>query len=226
MEDHIMNNSLLATTALFRGISHTEIESMLTCLHARKQTFQKDRTILRLGDVTDELGMVLSGGVCIENNDLWGNKTILDHVGPGSVFAETYACVLGEPLMVNVVAIEPTTILFLNIRDVLQVCAKSCAYHTKLIRNLLAIAAQKNLNLSRRSFHTAPKSIRGRLLSYLSFQSIQQGSRDFHIPFNRQQLADYLNVDRSALSNELGKMQKEKLLTINKNHFIISSHIS
>ena len=217
---------LLATTPLFRGITQTEIESMLICLNAREREYPKDAAILRAGDITHELGLVLSGSVSIESDDLWGNKTILDHVASGGVFAETYACIPGEVLMVNVIAIESVTVLFLNTGKVIEVCQKTCAYHTKLIRNLLSIAAQKNLNLSRRSFHTAPKSIRGRLLFYLSFQALRQGSRDFYIPFNRQQLADYLNVDRSALSNELGKMQRENLLTINKNHFIVSEQVA
>ncbi|WP_449290343.1 Crp/Fnr family transcriptional regulator [Oscillibacter ruminantium] len=101
-------------------------------------------------------------------------------------------------------------------------CPNACGHHSKLIRNLLAISAQKNLNLSRRSLHTAPKSIRGRLVAYLSDQALRQGTRDFYIPFNRQQLADYLNVDRSALSSELGRMQREGLLTAEKNHFTMS----
>lgn len=220
-----MNYKFLTTTPLFRGIMQAEIESMLICLNAREREYPKDAVILRAGDTTHELGLVLSGSVSIESDDLWGNKTILDQIGSGGVFAETYACIQGEALMINVIAVEPAAILFLSIGKVLEVCQKTCAYHTKLIRNLLSIAAQKNLNLSRRSFHTAPKSIRGRVLSYLSFQAMKQGSRDFTIPFNRQQLADYLNVDRSALSNELGKMQRENLLKINKNHFVVSEQV-
>lgn len=221
-----MNYSLLTASPLFWGIAPKEIESMLICLNTREREFLKDTAILRAGDTTRELGLILAGSVSIESDDLWGNKTILDQVGSGCVFAETYACIPTEALMVNVIALEPTTVLFINTGNILGVCQKTCAYHTKLIRNLLSISAQKNLNLSRRSFHTAPKSIRGRLLSYLSFQVMKQGSRDFYISFNRQQLADYLNVDRSALSNELGKMQRENLLRINKNHFVVSEQIS
>ena len=121
--------------------------------------------------------------------------------------------------MVNVVAAESTKVLFLDMRKALQICSHACAHHNKLIRNLLSISAQKNLNLSRKIFHTSPKSIRGRLLSYLSYQAVRSGSQSFVIPFNRQQLADYLNVDRSALSNELSKMQRDGLLHVEKNHF-------
>lgn len=216
-----MDTSFLEKTHLFQGTSATEIESMLHCLQATHKTFQKNEIIYHAGSSVSALGIVLSGSVFIENDDFWGNKNVLDLITPGQVFAESYASVPGEPLMFNVVAYETTEILFLNVQKLLQVCPNSCSHHNKLIQNLLRISAQKNLNLSRRSLHTAPKSIRGRLLSYLSFQAIRHGSRDFVIPFNRQQLADYLNVDRSALSNELSKMQKESLLKVEKSHFYL-----
>lgn len=123
--------------------------------------------------------------------------------------------------MVSAVASEPSEILFLNGARILQSCPNACVHHGKLIRRLLTISSQKNLNLSRRIFHTSAKTIRGRLVSYLSVQAAQSQSPDFTIPFNRQQLADYLSVDRSALSNELGKMQRDGLLQVNKNHFIL-----
>ena len=163
----------------------------------------------------------MEGKVLIEHDDIWGNTTVLDSVLPGQIFAETYACTPGEPLMVNVEAAEESQILFLNVSRVLRSCTHACAFHGKLIRNLLALSAQKNLNLSRKIFHTASKSIRGRLTAYLSDQAVRSGSSSFTIPFNRQQLADYLNVDRSALSAELGKMQKEGLLRVKKNLFEI-----
>lgn len=215
----------LSKTALFRGTTPQEVDGMLSCLGAEQRSFSKNEMIYRTGDLVASLGMVLSGNVLIENDDLWGNTTVLDSVGPGHIFAETYACATGEPLMVNVVAAGAVNVLFLNVNRVLQVCSHTCTHHNKLIRNLLTISAQKNLNLSRKIFHTSSKSIRGRLLSYLSYQAVCHGSRAFTIPFNRQQLADYLNVDRSALSNELSKMQREGLLTVDKNHFsLLQTH--
>lgn len=216
-----MDTSFLAKTNLFRGTSGEEIASMLTCLQAVQKNYAKNDVIYHAGTVISSLGIVLSGSVFIENDDFWGNKNVLDLITPGQVFAEAYASIPGEPLMYNVVAYEAAEILFLNVQKLLQVCPNSCSHHNKLIQNLLCISAQKNLSLSRRSLHTAPKSIRGRLLSYLSFQALQHGSRDFVIPFNRQQLADYLNVDRSALSNELSKMQKAGLLKVERNHFCL-----
>ena len=174
-----------------------------------------------MGDPISSLGVLLQGKLSIEHDDLWGNKTILSMITPGNIFAETYACVPGEPLMVNIVAIEDSRILCLNMLHLLTTCERSCPHHNKLIRNLLAILAQKNLHLSRRSFHTAAKTIRARLLSYLSYEASRQGSLSFDIPFNRQQLADYLNLDRSALSNELSKMQKEQIIICHRNHFLL-----
>lgn len=155
----------------------------------------------------------------IESDDVWGNKSILSSVGPGQVFAETYACLPDEPLMVSVTAAEDTAVLFLHAPHMLAPCTQTCTCHAQLIRNLLFVSARKNLELSRRAFHTAPKTIRGRLLSYLSMQAIHAGSDSFSIPFDRQQLADYLGVDRNALSAELGRMRREGLLDFRKNWF-------
>ncbi|MBQ8850919.1 MAG: Crp/Fnr family transcriptional regulator [Oscillibacter sp.] len=217
-----MDCQFLSKTLLFRGASAEETEEMLSCLGAKTRRYEKGSVIYHAGDLVSAIGLVLSGSVSIESDDAWGNKSILDHVGPGQVFAETYACVPGEPLMVSVVAAETAEVLFLDMGRVLHVCSNACTFHNKLIRNLLAISSQKSLNLSRRIFHTSAKSIRGRLMSYLSYQAARQGSREFDIPFDRQQLADYLGVDRSALSGELGKMQREGLVRFHRSHFVLT----
>ena len=216
-----MDLIFLSKTPLFRGIAPQEIGSMMDCLQAAVKKFPRGASIYTAGDAVSFMGLVLSGSVSIENDDIWGNKSILDHVMPGQTFAENYACVPGEPLMVNVVAVEQTEILFMNADKLSALCSSACAFHHRLIRNMLSISAQKSLNLSRRIMHTSAKSIRGRLLSYLSFQATKTGRREFDIPFNRQQLADYLSVDRSALSNELSKMQRDGLLKVERNHFIL-----
>ena len=221
-----MDLNFLSKTVLFREMSEEDIENMLDSLDVKQRHFSKGDVIFQAGDVTQSLGLVLSGNVNIENDDVWGNKSILDNIGPGQVFAETYACISGEPMMVSVVASEAVDILFLNVGQGIQSSSGANPGWGRLIQNLLAISAQKNLNLSRRIFHTAPKSIRGRLLSYLSYQAARQGSLQFTIPFNRQQLADYLSVDRSAMSNELSKMQREGLLTVNRNYFVLKVEAS
>ncbi|MBQ8585254.1 MAG: Crp/Fnr family transcriptional regulator [Butyricicoccus sp.] len=214
-----MDTKFLANTILFRGASPEEIEKMLGCLQTETRRYPKGAVVYHAGDVVGSIGLVLSGSVSIEIDDVWGNKSILDHVHAGQVFAESYACVPGEPLMNSVVAAENTEILFLDVARVLHICQNACGFHNKLVRNLLFVASRKNLNLSRRSILTSAKSIRSRLLSFLSYESVKRGSREFEITFNRQQLADYLNVDRSAMSNELSKMQKDGLIAVERNHF-------
>ncbi|HIW80321.1 MAG TPA: Crp/Fnr family transcriptional regulator [Candidatus Acetatifactor stercoripullorum] len=214
-----MKNSLLSNTALFRGVHQKETDSLLSCLQAYEKSYEKNQVILHAGDMVDSLGMVLEGTVLIEADDIWGNRSILDKAECGQIFAETYALLPGEPLMVNVTAACCCRILFLNVRKLTQTCSASCPFHHKMIGNLLSLSAEKNLKLSRRIFHTSSKSIRGRLISYFSQQVRQNGSYQFTIPFNRKQLADYLGVDRSALSNELSKMQKEGILSYEKNTF-------
>lgn len=211
----------LTKAALFQGISEAELHTMLPCLSANRKSYQKNATIYRIGDKITSLGLVLSGSIHIETDDIWGNKSILDSIGPGQVFAETYACIPSEALMINVKAAEKTMILFINTEKLLTTCSTACAFHSRLIRNLLHVTAQKNLNLTHKIFHTAPKSIRGRLLAYLSYQAVKQGAHQFDIPFNRQQLADYLRVDRSAMSSELSKMKQDGLLVYEKNKFYL-----
>lgn len=214
-----MDYKFLTKTKLFSGNSEEEIKVMLKCLGATEKFYGKGDTIYHEGDDITHMGMVLSGSVRMENDDLWGNTSILAHMSPGELFGETYACLPGEPLMVRVVAAESTHVLFLDAARLMKVCRNTCGHHARLIQNLLMSSAEKNINLSRRIFHTSSKTIRGRLLAYLSFQASRQNSREFTIPFNRQQLADYLSVDRSALSNELSKMQKEGLIKVEKNQF-------
>ena len=214
-----MNFSFLIKTPLFAGAAEDEIQSMLSCLEAHTSLYGKGELIFRAGEAVDCLGVVLSGSVCIESGDVWGSRNILGSVQAGEIFGETYACIPGEQMLVNAVAAEKTEVLFLNAGKLLQVCPHSCAYHSRLIRNLLQISARKNLSLSRKILHTSSKTIRGRLLSYFSEQAVQNGSLRFSIPFNRQQLADYLGVDRSAMCGELSRMQKEGLLRYRKNDF-------
>lgn len=220
-----MDYEFLLHTPLFTGLSSAELPLALDGLNAHSQHFARGAVVFRAGEPASSMGLVLAGRIQIENDDLWGNKSVLDSIGPGLVFAETYACLPGEPLMVSAVAAEPSEILFLDIHGIIKPDSP-CPHRGKLLQNLLSITSQKNLNLSRRIFHTSSKTIRGRLLSYLSFQAVRCGGRTFSIPFNRQQLADYLSVDRSALSNELSKMQREGLLQVERNHFTLKQDVS
>lgn len=215
-----MDITQIQTTVLFRGMSTAETNDALNALSAREKSYRKGDVLLLAGDTTDEIGLVLEGSVTVESNDIWGNCTVLSLIEPGGFFAETYAYLSNEPLLVDVTANENCRILFLRIGSVQNLSAEdTSSWQKKLISNLLTISFHKNLILSGRSFHTAPKTVRGRLMSYLNAVSLKQGSTEFDIPYNRQQLADYLNVERTALSKELSKMQKDGILITKKNHF-------
>ncbi|MBQ6290113.1 MAG: Crp/Fnr family transcriptional regulator [Clostridia bacterium] len=215
----MLSEPLIRSAVIFHGMTQAETDEALRCLCAEERKYRKGQVILQAGNTTSRMGLVLEGSVTIESNDLWGNRTILSHIGPGEFFAETYAFLRTEPMLVDVSANEESRILFLDLA-VPDDSARS-AWQALLIRNLLIISSRKNLHLSGRSFHTSSRSIRGRVMSYLNTLSLQKKSVSFDIPFDRQQLADYLNVERSALSKELGKMQKEGLISTRKKHFIL-----
>ncbi len=208
----------ISNTELFRGCTEEDISGLAEHLKFRTVRYKKGTVIFGEGAVVTDLGLVLSGSVRIEHNDFWGNKSILGIVEAGGVFAEAYACIPDEAMLTGVVANEDCEILFISVSRLFG-SGEEFTGRNHLIRNLVMISARKNLQLSGRSLHTSPKTVRGRLLSYFSQQISAQGSRAIQIPFDRQQLADYLNLDRSALSKELGRMKKDGILEYHKNSF-------
>lgn len=212
---------IILKSKIFKNIEENEVDLLLKCINNYRKTFKKGEIILREGEKTEYMGIVITGSVVVERADLWGNNTVLGVISPGGIFAETYAILNDEPLMINVYANEKSEILFLRTNEIFKTCEKSCNFHDQLILNLIRIASFKNLNLSRKILHTGPKTIRGKLLSFFSEWVKKENSLSFSIPYNRQQLADYLSVDRSAMSNELSKMQKEGILEFKKNKFKI-----
>lgn len=215
-----MDFHFITETDLFCGCSEEDVRNMAEYLGFRTIAYKKGSIIYQEGTSVTDIGLVLSGRVQIGHNDFWGNQSILSIVPAGGVFAEAYACIPGERLMIQVTANEPCEILFINVPKLFTPCAAGSIQH-KLMQNLITISAQKNLQLSRRSLHTSPKTIRERLLSYFLQLMAEQGSQNIELPFDRQQLADYLNLDRSALSKELGKMKKDGLIDYRKNRFSI-----
>ena len=199
----------ISALPLFRGVPAEELPALLARASARTCAFQKGELLLRRGDVTRRLGLVLEGSVHIIREDFWGNRSIVGLAGPGEVFAESYA-LAGEPLEVSVLAAAPGAALFLEADGLTD---------ARLTANLLHLLARKNLMLTRKMRHMARRTTRDKLLSYLSAQELAAGSSEFDIPMDRQQLADYLAVDRSAMSAALGKLRDEGVLTFRKNHF-------
>ena len=215
--------SVLRTSGIFFGISEEETEKMLHCLEVRPETYQKDEYILRAGDRVEAFGVVITGKVMIIQEDFWGNRNILAAVGAGHCFAETFACSPGAVLNVSVMAQTNVQVLFLSVKRILTTCPSTCSHHSRMIRNLLSELAEKNLRLNEKITHLGQRSRRAKILSYLSAEAQRHGSAEFDIAFSRQQLADYLSVDRSGLSMELSRMQEEGLLEYRKNHFVLKS---
>ncbi len=216
-----MNAGPYRQFALFRGMDDGEVAAALDALGAREAFFEKGETVLHAGETGARMGLVLDGSVTVESNDAWGNRTILSHVGRGGYFAETYALLEDEPMFVDVVANEDCRVLFLRIGSLKTPVRDVPPWRVRLTGNLLAVTARKNLHLSERSFHTAPKSIRGRVMAYLNAAALKERRTAFDIPFDRQQLADYLNVERTALAKELGRMRADGLIRFRRNHFEI-----
>ena len=213
--------SVIRSAPLFSGISEAELAAMLSCLGAETKDFPKEAFVLRAGDTAESIGIVLSGSVLVIQEDIWGNRNILSKAGPGQTFAAVYACALGSRLNVSVIAETPVTVMFLNVKRILNVCPSACAHHNRVIRNLLGELAEKNLHFSEKLTHMGQRTTRAKIMSYLSSEAQRLGRYEFEIPFSRQQLADYLAVERSGLSLELGKMRSEGLLDFHKNHFVL-----
>lgn len=219
-----MNYGFLSETKLFSGIKAEEIKEALDCLSAYEKSFKKGEIIYRTGQTVADMGLVEEGSVNITVNLYWGSSIILGNIEKGKIFAETYAAVSGKEMLCDAVAAEDCRVLFINVGKLLNVCKNTCGFHQRIIHNLLRISAMKNLNLSARMLHTAPKTIRGKLISYFSQMAAETGSREFTVPFSRQELADYIGVDRSALSAELSKMQKDGILIYRKNKFKLNKN--
>ena len=203
---------------LFRGVSAGELSAMWNCLQARSAHYEKGCMIWEEGRAVREVGVVRSGAVHILRDDFWGNRSIQGQAGPGDLFGEAYACG-EEPLGVSVQAVEESEIVFVDVERILTVCPSSCPFHARLIHNLVGVLAQKNRLLSSKIDQVSQRTTRSKVLAYLSWQAQRAGTARFAIPFDRQGLADYLAVDRSALSAELGKMRREGILDFHKNLF-------
>lgn len=210
---------ILRGSKLFYGVSELELKEMLHCLKPQIKSYQKGSFIFYRGDAASAMGLVASGSVHILKEDYWGNRTILAEVSAGQLFGEAYACSDRQELAVSAAAAQDCEVLFLDVKQIFTVCSSACVHHTRLIQNLVRALADKNISLTAKIEHMSQRRLRDKVLSYLSDISRQQGNADFFIPFNRQQLADYLSVDRSALSNELCKLRDEGLLRFEKNHF-------
>jgi CRP-like cAMP-binding protein len=211
--------SALNPSPLFQGVSEEELGSMIQCLGCTFRTFKKNETVYLAGDFVREIGVVVRGRVRIVKDDAWGNSNILAEISNGGMFAEAVVCGGVGVLPVTVVAAADTEVMFVDFQRIITTCASACVFHSLLIRNMIGVFARKNIMLAGKMEHITKRTTREKLLSYLSEQSGARESRRFEIPFDRQALADYLSVERSALSAEMSRLKAEGVIQYRKNHF-------
>lgn len=212
---------ILKNCVLFDKIGDENLIRMLGCLGATVTSFDKKYTIFVEGSPARFIGIVLSGSAQILQVDYYGNRSILSNVGPGEVFAEAFACAEVRALPVTVVANEPCEIMMIDCSHILHTCQNNCGFHQQLIYNLMKDLAGKTIMFHQRIDVTSKRTTREKLMTYLTMQARSSGSNSFDIPFDRQELADYLEVDRSGLSSEISKLKKEGILDSRKKHFVL-----
>ena len=210
---------VLKRTKLFFGVGDEDILTMLSCLGARLRTYKKGEYVLRQGEHLGDILVLAEGSLYIQKDDYWGNRTILGHIGAGEIFGEAYVAPENGALMNDVIAAQDSSVFFFDVKRVITTCSSACCFHTMVVQNLFFAISEKNRSLVRKLDHISRRTTRERLLAYLSEEAKKQNSADITIPFNRQQLADYLSVDRSAMSNELCKMRDDGLLEFERSRF-------
>lgn len=211
--------SILKRTRLFAGVGDDEISAMLSCLGARMKNYKKGEYVLRQGEHLSDIIVLVEGTLHIQKDDYWGNRSILGQVAVGEMFGEAYVAPESGALINDVVATEDSAVIFFDVKRVITTCSSACRFHATVVQNMFFAISDKNRKLVQKLGHMSKRTTREKLISYLSEEAKKQNSSDFTIPFNRQQLADFLSVDRSAMSNELCKMRDEKLIEFDKNRF-------
>ena len=213
---------ILKRTQLFAGVGEESLSAMLSCLGARSCSYQKGEYVLRQGAHLSDILVLVEGELHIQKDDYWGNRSILGHIAAGEMFGEAYVGPDSGGLLNDVVAIADSVVLFFNAQRVITTCPAACPFHGAVVQNLFYAISEKNRKLVQKLGHMSQRSTREKLISYLSEEAKRHNSARFSIPFNRQQLADFLSVDRSAMSKELCRMRDEGMLQFERNHFVLN----
>lgn len=216
-----MNIDVLKNCPLFKNVPEYSITPMMGCLRARDKYYGKNEYIYHAGDKVSEIGIVMSGMVQIIKDDIWGRETMLAELSPGMLFGEAFVLGGESRISVSVRCAQRTDVLFLDGERVVKPCDVACGFHFDVSRNMIRILAEKNIFLTERVEHISKRSLREKVMSYLSGMAETVGTDSFEIPFDRQELADYLACDRSALSAVLGKLKKEGIIDFNKKNFTV-----
>lgn len=211
----------LKRSQLFSGVGDNEIVVMLNCLQAKILTFKKGDYVFREGEHIEHFTVLVEGKLLVQHDDFWGNRNIVNVIRVGEMFGEAYVAPESGAILNDVIAEEDCSIIFFDIKRILTVCSTACRFHSIVVQNLFFSISEKNRTLVQKIGHMSKRSTRAKLLSYLSDEAKKHNSSQFTIPFSRQQLADFLCVDRSAMSNELCKMRDEGLLKFDKNEFTL-----
>lgn len=214
-------HAILKRSSLFEGIEMEDLSAMMGCIGGRTVFYSKGQYIAREGESATSVGMVLSGAVRLEREDYYGNRSIVAHIGPSELFGETYSCAGLSALPISIVADTDSAVLLMDCHRILTTCSSACAFHSRIIYNLLKLVATKNLVFDQKIQITSKRTTREKLMAFLLNQAKLQGSNQFSIPYDRQELADYLEVDRSGLSAEISKLRKEGIIESEKSQFRI-----
>ncbi len=206
---------------LFDEIKDSDLMALLGCLGAKVDVFEKRYTIFTEGSPAKYIGIVLSGSVQIVQNDYYGNRTILSNVQTSEIFAESFACAKVSALPISVIANETCEIMFIDCNRILYSCSNACAFHRQMIFNLMKNLAQKNILFHQKIEITSKRTTREKLMAFLVLQAKKSHSNSFDIPFDRQELADFLEVDRSGLSSVISALRNEGVIENRKNHFVL-----
>ncbi|MBE5041282.1 Crp/Fnr family transcriptional regulator [Ructibacterium gallinarum] len=212
---------VLKNTKLFSGVSAEEIETMLRCLGATLHPYKKGEYVFRAGEHIPALMILVDGTLHIQKDNYWGHRSILGNVMVGEMFGEAYVSPDSDAILNDIVAMTNSQVMFFDIHRILSVCSSACKFHALTVKNLFFAVSEKNRKLVTKLGYLSSRTTREKLLTYLSDEAKRNNSSTFSIPFNRQQLADFLSVDRSAMSNELCKMRDDGLITFDRNLFTL-----
>ena len=210
---------VLRSCVLFDGIANDDLFAITGCLGAWVKEVKKGQVIFSEGDSTNWIGIVLSGSIQIMKEDYNGNRTIVSLCQPAELFAESFACAGGGVLPVSILAAEDSSVMLIDSHRVCVSCSNACTFHSHLIQNLLKIVANKNIQFNQKIEILSMRTTREKLLAYLNAEAKRAGNSSFTIPYDRQALADYLGVERSAMSAEISKLRNDGIIESEKNYF-------
>lgn len=222
-EDFVMEKyvPVLQKSRLFSKVGGDEITTILDCLQAKSRIYKKGEYIFRQGEALTHITVLVEGKLHIQRDDYWGNRSIVNIINEGEMFGESYVSPESGPILNDVLAVEDSAVIFFDVQKILTVCSSACPFHSMVLQNLFFAISDKNRKLVQKLGHISKRSTREKLISYLSEEAKRQNSSSISIPFNRQQLADFLSVDRSAMSKELCSMRDDGLLTFDRNTFTL-----